>query len=136
MIVLDASVLIAHLEARDPHHARAVELLRTAAKAEWLLIASAMTVAEVLVGAIRAGALPVAQRALAQLGVAPVGFVGDDTAVRLATLRAETGLKMPDCCVLLAAEDHDADVVLTFDAKLEGAARRAGYATTLDGVTP
>jgi hypothetical protein len=33
-----------------------------------------------------------------------------DTAVRLAHLRATTGLKMPDCGVLLAAEDAAATV--------------------------
>jgi hypothetical protein len=32
--------------------------------------------------------------------------------------RAETTLKMPDCCVLLAAEDAQANAVLTFDDRL------------------
>jgi hypothetical protein len=44
-----------------------------------------------------------------------------DTAVRLARLRVSTGLKMPDCCVLLAAEDSDATVA-TFDDLLIRAA--------------
>lgn len=32
---------------------------------------------------------------------------GDDAATRLAQLRVGTGLRMPDCCVLLAAEATD-----------------------------
>ncbi len=33
-----------------------------------------------------------------------------DAAVRLAQLRATTDLKMPDCCVLLVAEDAGASI--------------------------
>ena len=40
-----------------------------------------------------------------------------DSAVRLAKLRASTGLKMPDCCVLLAAADAGATVA-SFDGRL------------------
>jgi hypothetical protein len=35
-------------------------------------------------------------------------------------------LKLPDCCVLLAAEDGRADAVLTFDDRLRRAAKRLG----------
>jgi predicted nucleic acid-binding protein len=45
--------------------------------------------------------------------------------VRLALLRAETGLKLPDCCVLLAAEQSGA-AVATFDDRLAGAVTRRG----------
>ena len=44
-----------------------------------------------------------------------------DTAVRLARLRVTTGLKMPDCCVLLAAEEVNASVA-SFDERLVQAA--------------
>ena len=44
-----------------------------------------------------------------------------DTAARLAELRVITGLKMPDCCVLLAAEDGPASVA-SFDERLAQAA--------------
>ena len=43
------------------------------------------------------------------------------TAVRLAQLRATTGLKIPDCCVALAAEDAAAPVA-RFDDRLAQAA--------------
>jgi predicted nucleic acid-binding protein len=49
----------------------------------------------------------------------------DDAPVRLAMLRAGTGLKMPDCCVLLAAEQtHGA--LATFDYRLATAAIERG----------
>lgn len=50
----------------------------------------------------------------------------DDAPVRLATLRAETGLKLPDCCVLLAAQDAGAEAVLTFDEPLGREVERLG----------
>lgn len=53
----------------------------------------------------------------------------DDAAARLATLRARTNLKLPDCCVLLAAQEAGADAVFTFDAQLASAARAAGFVT-------
>jgi predicted nucleic acid-binding protein len=123
VIVVDASVLIAHLDENDALHDRAVEALL--ATAEQPLRCSPITLAEVLVGPARAGRLGDAQAALADLGVVEIA-VGHDGAARLAALRAETGLKLPDCCVLLAAEDARADAVLTFDDRLARAAEQRG----------
>lgn len=120
MIVLDASVLIAHLDERDALHARAEDVLLQAA--EQSLGCSPITLAEVLVGPSRHGQLDAARTALAELGVEELSL-GDDAPVRLARLRAETGLKLPACCVLLAAQDVAALAVLTFD---EALARAAG----------
>ena len=50
-----------------------------------------------------------------------------DAPARLATLRAITGLKLPDCCVLLAAEQAGA-AVLTLDDRVAAAARERGLA--------
>ena len=50
--------------------------------------------------------------------------LGADAPTRLARLRAETGLKLPDCCVLLAAQDASASSVLSFDDRLSAAAER------------
>jgi predicted nucleic acid-binding protein len=119
VIVVDASVLIAHLDENDALHDRAVDALLAAA--EQPLACSPITLAEVLVGPARSGRLRDARRAVARLGIAEVPL-GDDAAARLAALRAETGLKMPDCCVLLAAEEARADTVLTFDDRLGRAA--------------
>jgi predicted nucleic acid-binding protein len=120
VIVLDASVLIAHLDARDVHHDAATAQLLDAADQQFG--ASSITLAEVLVAPARAGRLADAQAALRALGVTELTLRGD-AAERLATLRAESELKLPDCCVLLAAEDTGA-TVLTFDDRLAGEARR------------
>lgn len=123
MIVLAAGVLIAHLDATDAHHDRAQRLLLQAADQE--LAASVVTVAEVLVAPARAGHLARATAALAELGVASVPL-DVDAHVPLATLRAETGLKLPDCCVLLAAE-QGRGAVATFDDRLAAAGRARGH---------
>jgi predicted nucleic acid-binding protein len=52
-----------------------------------------------------------------------------DAAVRLAQRRARTNLRLPDCCVLLAAQDARATAILTFDARLDHAAADLGSDT-------
>jgi predicted nucleic acid-binding protein len=122
VIVLDASVLIAHLDANDAHHDRAFDLLLTLSGERFA--ASALTVAEVLVGPARTGSIERAGAALRRLGVETVPIGAEAPAV-LAGLRASTGLKLPDCCVLMAAEQVEAGVA-TFDDRLAGAARTRG----------
>jgi predicted nucleic acid-binding protein len=78
----------------------------------------------VLVGPVRAGQLDRATAALAQLQVTTVDLRADAPA-RLAVLRAGTGLKLPDCCVLQAAEQAQA-AIATFDDRLAAAARELG----------
>ena len=123
MIVVDAGVLIAHLDDNDALHDRALDALL--ATAEQTLGCSPITLAEVLVGPARAGRLRDARTAVMDLGVGEMPL-GEDAAARLASLRADTALKMPDCCVLLAAEDAQADAVLTFDDRLARAAEQRG----------
>lgn len=122
--MVDASVLIAHLDRDDALHVRAREALEETA--ELPLAASAVTVAEVLVGPARSGRLEAAQTALRDLGVDEVP-VPAGAARRLAELRAVTGLKLPDCCVLLAAQEVAAGAVLSFDDRLTKRARELGY---------
>ena len=114
MIVLDASVLIAYLDSDDNHHVAAEALLVGAIDDD--LGANPLTLAEVLVVPARDGRLESAHTVLRELEVDELPFPRD-TAVRLAQLRASTGLKMPDCCVLLAAEDAGA-AVASFDDRL------------------
>ncbi|MPZ28437.1 MAG: PIN domain-containing protein [Micromonosporaceae bacterium] len=124
MIIVDASVLIAHLDRNDALHARAQRVLEETA--EFPLAASGITLAEVLVGPARAGRLGAAEAALRDLEVGEVP-VPAGAAGRLAELRADTGLKLPDCCVLLAAQEVAAEAVLTFDDRLAKRARDLGY---------
>jgi predicted nucleic acid-binding protein len=126
VIVLDASVLIAHLEAADAHHDRATNLLR--AVADQTLGASPLTLAEVLVGPARAGQIGAAEAALRMLEVANIPLA-ENAPARLATIRAKTRLRLPDCCVLLAAETSGGHIA-TFDERLAAAANVAGIGVT------
>lgn len=119
--VLDASFMIAYLNAEDVHHSRAAHLM---AQPELLdCTASEITWAEALVAPARVGRIPEVKAVLDQLvGVADLP---EDAPVLLATLRAETGLKLPDCCVLLTAESNRFGIA-TFDEPLARAARARG----------
>lgn len=124
MIVVDVSVLIAHLDATDANHEPAKEMLLETAGSD--LAASPITIAEVLVGPARVGRLDEARAALDDLAVKEVP-VPEGAAQRLARLRASTGLKLPDCCVLLAAQHGNAEAVLTLNDRLAKRARELGY---------
>jgi predicted nucleic acid-binding protein len=113
VIVLDASVLIAFLDGDDKHHAAAEQLLTQAIDED--LAVNSLTLAEVLVP-VRDGRLDRVLAALQALDVQELPFPAD-TALQLAKLRAATGLKMPDCCVILAAEAAVA-AVASFDERL------------------
>ena len=121
MIVLDASVLIGYLEARDAHHAAALRLL---ADTDDELAVSVVTMAELLVGPVRNGTAARAQQVLSALGVIEHPLP-QDAAVELATLRTTSGLRLPDCCVLLTAQELNAGIA-TFDAALARGASAHG----------
>jgi predicted nucleic acid-binding protein len=125
VIILDASVLIGHFESADAHHTNATALLR--AHASESFAASVITLAEVYVGAARAGEADRLRRLLAQLQIESLDLPAG-AARRLGELRATTKLKMPDCCVLYTAERHDA-AIATLDDKL--AARAADLGLTV-----
>ncbi|WP_430644820.1 type II toxin-antitoxin system VapC family toxin [Agromyces sp. GXS1127] len=124
VIVLDASVVIAHLASHDAHHADATQFFREHPDEGFLL--HAMTLTEVLVGPIRVGRGAVAQQHLGSLGIAEWS-PGEGGAFRLARLRVETGLKLPDCCVLDAAMTTRHPLA-TFDDRLARAAAEVGVA--------
>ncbi len=125
MIVLDASVLIAHLDERDAHHDHATRLLIDTAGEP--LGTSTITLAETLVAPARAGRLADATGALERLAVRELPL-GEGAAARLAQLRTDTGRKLPDCCVLLAAAEFGGTVA-TFDSALSEAAGDLGLTT-------
>lgn len=118
VIVLDASVLIAFLDTDDEHHAAAETLVTRAVDDD--LAVSTLTLAEVLVGPVRDGRVAEVVAAVRDLEIEELTFP-PEAALRLAQLRASVGLKMPDCCVLLAAERTGATVA-SFDHRLARAA--------------
>ena len=125
MIVLDASVLIAYLNGSDRHHAKAKSLLESLSSEQWGT--SSVTLAETLVHPARAGRLDEAEAVLVSLDLREL-LSGGGAPGRMAEMRAEMGIKMPDCCVLIAAQDNDATVA-SFDVGLLSAARKLGLNT-------
>lgn len=118
MIVLDASALIAFLNPVDALHARAVATLVRCGPQVYGI--SPVTHAEVLVGPALAGTMEPTRAAIGALGMTEIGLP-IDAAPRLAELRATTRLKLPDCCVILAAQESTA-TLLSFDDRLAAAA--------------
>lgn len=119
VIVLDAGVLIAYLDATDAHHATAIELLEQEAPP---FLIHRLTLAEVLVGPARRGREDQVVRDLYSIGVTPAESWSDEP-IELARMRAEWGLKMPDTCVLVTAQHHVCDL-MTFDKQLARVASR------------
>jgi predicted nucleic acid-binding protein len=68
--------------------------------------------------------LPLAGKLLSDLGIIEHPLPAH-AAPALAQLRASTGLKLPDCCVLLAAQDSGA-AIATFDKSLARSAQELG----------
>jgi len=124
LTVLDASVLLAHFDDSDPHSDDAAEILADSDE----LAASTITLAEVLVGAVRAGRLDEQLAAINQLEIRELQ-VEQGAAGALARLRAETGLRMPDCCVLHAAMTANAQAIATRENQLARAAAAKGLET-------
>lgn len=122
MIALDASVVIAHLDEADARHLEATQFFRDAAEDQCVL--HPLTKAEILVGPARAGRDEFALRQLDALHITewmpPAG-----ASLQLARLRAQTGLRLPDCCVLATAVTLAA-AVATFDRQLRSCAAAMG----------
>jgi toxin FitB len=120
VIVMDASVLIAHLNPGDPHHQAATAILLTGTPGQMLV--HTITLAEVLVGGVRIGHGAAMLDDLRATGIA-IAPHGEGESLRLAELRANSGLKLPDCCVLDVAIHYRARLA-TFDEALAAAARK------------
>lgn len=117
MIILDASVVIGFLRTSDAHHGDATAILAESGP----FGIHTMTLAECLVGPERVGRRAEARARIAGAGIAELPRF-DREADHLAGLRATVGLRLPDCCPLLAAEQTAARLA-TFDSRL---ARVAG----------
>ena len=119
LIVVDASALIAYLDADDTHHDDAVPSLIAVDR----FLVHPVTLAEVLVHPVRRGTEMDVRNTLITIGLRESPMTIDP--VSLARLRVETGLKMPDTLVVATAIWHDA-AVLAFDARLRAAAASRG----------
>lgn len=124
MIALDASVIIAHLYVPDPHHETATDYLRNSADQGFVV--HSLNLAEVLVTAVRAAREQEVLADLEAMGVR-VADVHEGEALRLARLRATSGLKLPDCCALDTAI-ITGSTLATFDDSLAKAARKFNVA--------
>jgi predicted nucleic acid-binding protein len=122
VIVLDANTVISALEKSDPNHAEASALLESRAGEQWAI--SVLTLAEVLVHPAARGRLAESVELINGLGLT-VHPVDASAAARLATVRAQTGLRMPDAVVFHLAQGLAAHLV-TFDKRLANRAREAG----------
>jgi predicted nucleic acid-binding protein len=123
VIVLDACVMIAHFDENDVHHGRAGRLLADLGVEPAIM--SPLSRAEVLVAPARAGRRRAIEDAMDRIDIAVDDLPGN-AAGQLAELRAHTGLKLPDCCVLLTAERHGPAEIATFDTRLARVAVERG----------
>jgi predicted nucleic acid-binding protein len=118
VIAIDASVLIAHLWPKDEHHTLATKLLRERAGQDFII--HSLNLAEVLVGGARIDQVEQMLRDIEEIGVLTATPLPGEP-LRLARLRAEMRLKLPDCCALDTARSIGAPLA-TMDAALASAA--------------
>ncbi|MCB0959944.1 MAG: PIN domain-containing protein [Acidimicrobiales bacterium] len=118
MTIVDAGVIIAHLDPADAHHAAAGDALGEAFEAYDDLVVPASALAECAVGAARAGEATLAhlQRYLSEVPFA-VGELTPEVSLRAARLRARHGrrLRLPDALVVATAVEERATRLLTTD---------------------
>lgn len=124
LTVLDASTLIAVFDGGDAHADAAAHIVEEAEQ----LAVSSLTLAEALLAPTAAGAADQFIAIVQRLGIAEIGLPAG-SAAPLAELRAQTGLKLPDCCVLLAATQAGAAAVAARDERLRRRAGELGFAT-------
>lgn len=126
MIVLDAIVVISFLDEANALHGRSVELLGENEYEPWVM--HDITLAEVLAGPAKTGAEATERvwQAIQSLGV--ISSKSEISSTDIAMLRAQTGLPIPDCLVVLTAEEVDSgNQIMTFDERLADKAMELGY---------
>lgn len=119
LTVLDAGIVVAVLDADDPHHAGAREALSAARERGDDLVLPASAYAECLVSPARRGpdAIAMADRFVDALP-ARVEPASRTIGAAAAVLRASNGkgLRLPDALVVATAQVLGADRILTTDA--------------------
>ena len=116
LVVLDAGVVIAALDASDGNHAAAVAALREHARDDVRIPASAL--AEALVSPSRRGVVDEVREVIASLGLSVVPL-DEDIAVLASALRARRRtVRLPDALVAATGAALAADAILTTDRRL------------------
>ena len=118
LALLDTSGVIAALNRDDKLHVPASRAV-LAERDRHALAISTLTYAEILAGPLRAGhgTVEIVERFAGQVRVLDVS----KSIARLAAeLRATHGLKLPDAVIVATGLRHEADVILTGDARWKG----------------
>ena len=117
VVVFDADVLIAHLNADDSQHQAAVKRVAQALENRDRRLLSAVNYTEVLVGPFARGhdSAARAKTALRMLGIEPIP-VDEKLAARAAQVRARTKLKLPDAYAVATALDTRADAEVRLES--------------------
>ena len=117
--MVDAGVVIGHLDRANPHHHTATNALREAASSAQRLALPVTAFAECLVYPTKAGS-GTAARFEAALASIPISVLNTDVDIArsAAMLRAEhPSLKLPDAFVIATAAVHEADALITTDRR-------------------
>lgn len=122
VVVFDSDVLIGFLNGRDAHHEAAVARMRDALAPGTQRWISAVNYAEILIGPLKAGKQDVVDGMLARFSI-EVQQVDVVLAQRAASVRARTGLKLPDAFALATAihaeqRGYDEVTLSTFDERV------------------
>ncbi len=117
LVIVDAGVVIGHLDRANPHHSTATQALSQAASIAERLMLPLTAFTECLVYPSKAGDDAVS-RFEAALAAIPIGILDAD----VATARCAAGLrahhrkiKLPDAFVIATAIVHGADALVTTD---------------------
>ena len=104
VVVFDSDVLIGFLSASDPHHDDAVALVRDSFAPGTRRMLSAVNYSEILIGPIRAGK-EAREHVDAMLGHCSIEIMTVDGSLarQAATVRARTGLKLPEAYAVATA---------------------------------
>ena len=124
VVTLDAGVLIALMNSQDAHHEWAVDLLKQTLHDE--LNMSVLTMAECLVAPERQGLGKKFAENIAKLEI-KIEPLTSEASTHLASLRAQTNLRMPDAVALQAAQTRG-NRLATTDKTLANQAATLGVA--------
>jgi predicted nucleic acid-binding protein len=116
LAILDASVLIATIDAGHSHHQHALSELESRQQRQTLVL-PAVAFSEALVFPYRVGSTQgrAVERGLRRLG--RVEAITESIASRAARVRAARPIKLPDALILATALELSAEVILTFDRR-------------------